>query len=398
MIALTLSTPERLAVEGGDPPESLHVTLKYLGEASLWDAARRAEVESVARSWGDTVRLGAGVIAKVGGLGDEGAMVAHLDVPWLIAARDVLSRAVDVSTGGIDVSDRYPSFLPHVTLGYGIDAPEGLVGRIVEFSSVSVFWGDESTIVSRMGVVAAAGQQNRQFDEEKHKRASDGKFSTSEGPKLTTGATVTNSRSGRTGRVLGRSPSGQLIVEMPDGSRARWDPASTNPHRDIRPVPVPSKPGKGRSGGGGGGKQRLTAAFSDPNAERRAEAKERQRERRREQLEKAARRDKKRFADRLDGEIARARTAGEPPRLYTGNDYVGALLRLKESGVRTETRPDGVVVAHYPGGAIEIRRGKRPPKERIGRVSRGAVSASDQKMAGFTEAQRREWRRKAGLS
>lgn len=135
---------KELSVEGGDPPEALHVTLKFLGKLDQWTPEERTKVESMVDDWVKGCRE-AGLKAKCGGvgtLGDEGAGVYHLDVPGLSALREDLSKMIDDGTEP-DTSDRYDSFTPHMTFGYKVASMPERPMREIDFKSARVAWGAE---------------------------------------------------------------------------------------------------------------------------------------------------------------------------------------------------------------------------------------------------------------
>lgn len=117
MVALFLpdEVAEQIVVPGGLPPEELHTTLAYLGEAeNIPDPAKlRRNVEDFARSSAPlSARLG-GVIRFNGG--DEQAFCAALDAPKLPDLRQrLVERLADI---GIPAKTNH-GFTPHITLKY----------------------------------------------------------------------------------------------------------------------------------------------------------------------------------------------------------------------------------------------------------------------------------------
>lgn len=168
MVALAPANPADLAVDGGDPPEALHVTLKYLGKADQWGPMHREAVESAARAW--AAGLGGPMTASVGGaglLGKDGAAVLFLDVPGLQDARQDLSDDIEGITPppGVDVTDTYDSFLPHLATGYGVDPSTDRMGDPIVFDTVSVHWGPDVTRIPLDQAAQAAALSEVEVDE-----------------------------------------------------------------------------------------------------------------------------------------------------------------------------------------------------------------------------------------
>lgn len=141
-IILVPDNPDALTVPGGDPADVLHATLKFLGDLDPWDDEQRERAEGIVGEWARTHGPFTATVAGVGELGDDGAVVYHFDGDDLQAARADLSAAIDDGTAP-DTTDTYPSFKPHVTAGYGIDAPP-VPTEPITFSRARVQWADEA--------------------------------------------------------------------------------------------------------------------------------------------------------------------------------------------------------------------------------------------------------------
>ena len=157
-LVLVPADPDALVVDGGDPAGALHVTVKYIGDLDRWDDDAREMAQEALTAW--AARLGPvkATVTKVGPLGDEGAMVLFLDAPELSAARPDLSEAIDSIAGliGADTTDKYPSYTPHLTVGYDVDAPDDMVGREVLFNTARAQWATEHVDAPLGGAKAAA--------------------------------------------------------------------------------------------------------------------------------------------------------------------------------------------------------------------------------------------------
>lgn len=125
-----------LALEGGQDPEGMHVTLVFLGEADSFDHAEAREaVAEVAAAY-------AKLEGTVGGVGmfapgDEGApLIALPDVDGLTALREAVVAAL--AARGI-VSPSGHGFLPHLTLAY-VD-PNAMLGVPLECAGAPLTFG-----------------------------------------------------------------------------------------------------------------------------------------------------------------------------------------------------------------------------------------------------------------
>lgn len=147
MIAFLPEGPQFLAVEGGDPPEELHVTCLYMGDDHTAFTAQHRHLTSRVLSG-----LGHGPVqATVTGVQPLGnseppATVMMLDAPELHALRDRIKTGL--TEAGVPVpEDTYPEYLPHLTLGYGLnpDDYQDRVGDIITLDRVGAWYGPEHT-------------------------------------------------------------------------------------------------------------------------------------------------------------------------------------------------------------------------------------------------------------
>lgn len=148
----------RLAVDGGEPPNELHVTIAYLTDdakrdltgAGLMEAAVRA-VEAVCASAGPL----SGTVGGVGRFNAPGRapIVALMDVPGLSEFRADLVRAL--TAAGVPV-DHTHGYTPHMTLRYEDDEP----GMDLEARGVPSV---ETTPVSMGSVRLVSAGESRDF-------------------------------------------------------------------------------------------------------------------------------------------------------------------------------------------------------------------------------------------
>lgn len=157
MIALVPAETDRLValVRGALPKSDLHVTLKYLGDADGWRDEDRDRVRKVAAL---VARPVAPVeVEGVRELGeDEKCLVLVLRrTEDLLGFRERVLDAVDVIR---TLPEKYPTYLPHVTLCYRSDVSdrayqavrahaEGLVGMTLTFPALWVSFGNQNTFV-----------------------------------------------------------------------------------------------------------------------------------------------------------------------------------------------------------------------------------------------------------
>lgn len=146
-IELVPENPEAFAVDGGDPADRMHATLKFLGrDASEWNPFERRKVENIVAAWAATCNGPIEAhISGTGHLGSEGeALVRHLDCEHLHPLRQRLSELIDGNTAP-DTDDTYPSYKPHMTVGYNMDESKvpDADGEPVRFSTARIQWGNE---------------------------------------------------------------------------------------------------------------------------------------------------------------------------------------------------------------------------------------------------------------
>lgn len=145
MVALipTAADAARLAVEGGEPTEELHLTLFYLGEAAGYDERARASivdrlrslVEDVLRPDYDLPVMAGAFAVDIFNPGADGSCVvlgvtgSELEMVWDLAA-DSLDE-VEAARGDFQLPEQHQPWTPHITLVYTAD-PMSVVGELLD--------------------------------------------------------------------------------------------------------------------------------------------------------------------------------------------------------------------------------------------------------------------------
>lgn len=140
-----------LAVPGGEPAESLHVTLGFLDKpAAEYDDATRSRLNAaLAATYPGAI--GADAFAVAAFNADNGVDDEHPPCTVLLVQSDALARAHDAvldvvdAIEGVEPSTTFPIWTPHVTLGYSLtpaDVPPGRLTTIM-FDRLIISWGDE---------------------------------------------------------------------------------------------------------------------------------------------------------------------------------------------------------------------------------------------------------------
>lgn len=158
MIAFLPSDPHGLAVDGGDPPSELHVTCVYMGDDhAAFTAQDRHATAVVLELLGHGPVQATVTAVQTLGSNEPPATVMMLDAPELHTLRGRIKTAL-VNAGVPVPEDTYPEYLPHLTLGYGLDPAEHQhrVGEIITLDRVGAWYGPEHTEIdmkedSRMG-------------------------------------------------------------------------------------------------------------------------------------------------------------------------------------------------------------------------------------------------------
>jgi hypothetical protein len=118
VLAVIPENPSQFAVEGGDAPETLHVTLNFLGKELADDAKEFAKKKAK-----KVTRRHKAHKAKVAGYGILGsdqpaATVLYLQSNELVAMQQ--DAANELYGYGYEYTTPHPNYIPHMTLGYGV--------------------------------------------------------------------------------------------------------------------------------------------------------------------------------------------------------------------------------------------------------------------------------------
>jgi 2'-5' RNA ligase len=177
MIALmpTVEDAERLAIEGGEPAEQLHLTLRYLGKGADFDEAARAAIVDSVRTLAEGMPQITSKIfgaAHWNGDGDEPSWVWSVgdgpeDGQSLEAAQGMAEEALLNAPTDVELPPPHTPWVAHICAAYSpeldlIIALEEHLGPVA-FDRVRVaFAGDHTDIPLGGSVTAAAGPLRRQ--------------------------------------------------------------------------------------------------------------------------------------------------------------------------------------------------------------------------------------------
>jgi 2'-5' RNA ligase len=153
MIALVPSPAdlERLAVEGGEDADQLHVTLLFLGKADDYDEDQRAAIIDAARTVADdledVLEVDGFSLAMFNPNGDEPCDVLLISGEDLASAHALVEDEIDDLD--FDLPDQHTPWHPHITLLYTDDPAEledlvDLAGPVT-LTHIRVAFGDEVT-------------------------------------------------------------------------------------------------------------------------------------------------------------------------------------------------------------------------------------------------------------
>jgi len=155
MVAVRPNDPERFAIDGGTPPDEIHLTLAYFGSVNdeEWTEAAREQIAEVIGAEiapeHDPISGEITAVTTFDLAGEEAPpLVLLVDAPGLGHMRDALVRHVEAALGSNQEIKKNHDFMPHITLAYGATDEEmafarSLVGEKVRFDAVELEWGDE---------------------------------------------------------------------------------------------------------------------------------------------------------------------------------------------------------------------------------------------------------------
>jgi 2'-5' RNA ligase len=166
MIALLPADPDALAVdvEGAEAVEQIHLTLQFLGsDITGWDAHRRDGVVIAARA--AAADIDGPIAARVVGHatfapGQDAQCAVHL-----IGDSDVLAPLHEEITDrcaellGDDHHPQHTPYLPHVTVGYGLDASQLTYTGPVVFDRILVKLAGVSTVIPLVDALTTAARE-----------------------------------------------------------------------------------------------------------------------------------------------------------------------------------------------------------------------------------------------
>lgn len=151
MVAL-LPAPESissLAISEGDPPDQLHVTLLYLGEAVEWPVQCQDELRKFISSIFINIsqisaEINAHAVFNPNGdnpasvylIGGHGGLVCE-ELHHLIKAK--------VEFLGVEIPNDFPLYIPHLTIGYGLDVRKLTYQGPIVFDRVRIVFGMDET-------------------------------------------------------------------------------------------------------------------------------------------------------------------------------------------------------------------------------------------------------------
>lgn len=136
---------DALAIDGGETPEQLHLTLAYLiaKVADLTPEDRLAISAVLAKFGAET----GPITASVGGVGwfgeQDSITLALIDSYGLAAFRTALANAL--AEAGFPLSNDH-DFIPHITLAWGAVDAQAKVGQPLTFNELRLRWGNDAPL------------------------------------------------------------------------------------------------------------------------------------------------------------------------------------------------------------------------------------------------------------
>lgn len=188
MVALVPDNPDQLAVDGEDAlhADDLHVTLTYHGKVSNLSDDDVEDILSKTRSVCDSVAHP--FASSIDGVVVMGSNDDGVPATALLTQSDEIVALYEALAEALAYTSDYPTFIPHITLGYGtaVEDAEEKVGQPVTFSEVIVKFGDDVHRIPLGTALTAANGANvidrvidslgREWDEGLHPRDGKGQF------------------------------------------------------------------------------------------------------------------------------------------------------------------------------------------------------------------------------
>jgi 2'-5' RNA ligase len=189
MVALVPEAPEEIAI---DHPEALtaddlHITLCYLGKVQDLSNADMTAILAKARSVVDSI--GHAFTATADGVVIMGSSDDGVPATALLVQSEDIVNLYDAMAESLEYKSKFPSFIPHMTTGYGVpvEMAQERVGQTITFNSVLVKFGDARHVIPLVTSIVAAPRganvidrvidsMGRLWDEALHPRDGEGKF------------------------------------------------------------------------------------------------------------------------------------------------------------------------------------------------------------------------------
>jgi len=149
VVVATLADPPAVAVDGGDDPDDLHVTLGYYGHADEAPDTLRPALENWL-SEADVEPFDAKVNGRAFMGNDEPQAATYLlEHPEFNRLRTELEAVAKPKSD-------HPHFTPHMTIGYGINHPDEMP-QTIRIGGVEIWWAGER--IGREPLTAAISEE-----------------------------------------------------------------------------------------------------------------------------------------------------------------------------------------------------------------------------------------------
>lgn len=129
--------PEVLTVEGGDTADEMHCTLWFLGRINEHGYDREVLRDTVGRVAASVGPVEVSVI----GVGRLGALEVPATVlklsEGLVGIRAMIDNTTEMPP------ERFPVWIPHVTQGYGTEETPEMIGTVITFDRLALWWAGE---------------------------------------------------------------------------------------------------------------------------------------------------------------------------------------------------------------------------------------------------------------